>query len=124
MTDRPAPADRSRLLAWARDLYIAADPDLAARHQHALGQLEDADPEVSRAAVDELSAILHDAIDAVGGQPQHRGWANDRRSRRGRPGALERQIRGRQPMSSSLSCRPTLEQPTNIRPLRLRATHA
>ncbi|MGW6531428.1 hypothetical protein [Streptomyces venezuelae] len=91
MTDRPTPvnlhtAARSRLLSWARDLYIAARPDLAARHQHALARLEDPDPAVSRAAVDELSAVLHEAIDAIGGQPQHRDGptvaecaANDRR---------------------------------------------
>lgn len=75
MTDRSYPpvdiytAARIRLLVWARDTYIAADPGLSARQRHALDRLDHEDPAVSRAAVDDLSAVLHEAIDAVGGQP-------------------------------------------------------
>ncbi|MEU6990332.1 hypothetical protein ABZ953_06675 [Streptomyces sp. NPDC046465] len=72
----PCPVDlitaaRARLLAWARDTIIADDPALSARHRRGLAQLDDPDPAVSKAGVDDLSAVLHEATDRAGGQPQH-----------------------------------------------------
>lgn len=77
MSDRPAPYTvdiitnaRMRLLIEARHMVIASDPALSARYRRALGQLDDDDPAVRETAIQEASAVLHEATEAVGGQPQ------------------------------------------------------
>ncbi|MBY8865889.1 MULTISPECIES: hypothetical protein [Streptomyces] len=56
---------RSWVLAWARDIEIARRPDLAARHARAKGNLEHEDPAVARAALQELTEVLDEAMRAV-----------------------------------------------------------
>lgn len=55
-----------RLLA-ARSAHIADTPDLVARWQHAVDHADDPDPAASRAAIEEQTAVLHEALAAVGG---------------------------------------------------------
>lgn len=56
---------RSWVLAWARDIEIARRPDLAARHARAEDNLEHEDPAVARAALQELTEVLDEALRAV-----------------------------------------------------------
>lgn len=56
---------RSWVVAWARDIEIARRPDLATRHTRAKNNLEHEDADVARAALQELSAVLDEAIKAV-----------------------------------------------------------
>ncbi|MYX26497.1 hypothetical protein GTY75_07390 [Streptomyces sp. SID8381] len=56
---------RSWVLAWARDIEIARRPDLAARHARAEDILEHEDPAVARAALQELTEVLDEALRAV-----------------------------------------------------------
>ncbi|MFG3100246.1 hypothetical protein ACGFZL_06990 [Streptomyces sp. NPDC048182] len=59
---------RSWVLVWARDIEVARRPDLAARHDHAKGNLEHQDPALGREALEELSAVLDEATKAVLGR--------------------------------------------------------
>lgn len=86
MSDRPAPYPvdvitnaRMRLLIEARNMVIASDPNLSARYRRAHDQLDDDDPAVREAAIQEASAVLHEATEAVGGQPQQYRRADHRR---------------------------------------------
>ncbi|MET9253298.1 hypothetical protein [Streptomyces sp. NPDC003717] len=56
---------RSWVLVWARDIEIARRPDLAARHARAREDLEHQDTAVGRKALEELSAVLDEAMKAV-----------------------------------------------------------
>jgi hypothetical protein len=57
----------ARLLA-ARNAHISNSPELAARWRWMLAHLDDPDLAVSRAAVQEQSAVLHEAMAAVRGR--------------------------------------------------------
>lgn len=63
----PATVDYCRRLIAARNTHIDNDPDLSARWQWACGHVEDPDLAVSRAALEEISAVLHEAMAAVRG---------------------------------------------------------
>lgn len=63
----PAAAAASRRLLAARSAHIADTPDLAARWQRAVDHTDDPDPAISRAAIEEQAAVLHEAMAAVGG---------------------------------------------------------
>lgn len=63
----PATAAATRRLLAARSAHIADTPDLAARWQHAVDHADDPDPAASRAALEEQSAVLHEAMAAVRG---------------------------------------------------------
>ncbi|MEU7486713.1 hypothetical protein [Streptomyces sp. NPDC042319] len=53
------------VLTWARDIEIARRPDLAARYHHATSHLEDEDPDTARKALEELTAVLDEALAEV-----------------------------------------------------------
>lgn len=56
---------RSWVLAWARDIEIARRPELSSRYAHAQANLEHEDPDIARDAVEELSAVLDEAMRAI-----------------------------------------------------------
>ncbi|SMF62228.1 hypothetical protein SAMN02745830_04791 [Streptomyces sp. Amel2xC10] len=58
---------QSWVLLWARDIEIARRPDLSSRLERARGTLEDEDPAVARQALQELTAVLDEAMKAVRG---------------------------------------------------------
>jgi hypothetical protein len=56
---------RSWVLAWARDIEIARRPSPRARFAQAKENLEHEDPDIARDAVEELGAVLDEAMRAV-----------------------------------------------------------
>jgi hypothetical protein len=61
----PATADYCRRLIAARNTHIDVDPELSVRWQHAQERVDDPNLAVSRAAIEEISAVLHEALTAV-----------------------------------------------------------
>ncbi|MGW7298195.1 hypothetical protein [Streptomyces sp. NPDC054829] len=58
---------QSWVLTWARDIEIARRPELSARLARARANLEHEDSVIAREALRELSAVLDEAMKAVGG---------------------------------------------------------
>lgn len=58
---------QSWVLLWARDIEIARRPDLSSRFERAQSNLEDEDPVIARQALQELTAVLDEAMKAVRG---------------------------------------------------------
>lgn len=58
---------RIRLLIKARDMWIAGNPDLNERWQRAQEQVQSTDDAVVYAGLHEISSVLHEAVEAVGG---------------------------------------------------------
>ncbi|WP_427921411.1 hypothetical protein [Streptomyces sp. cg40] len=58
---------QSWVLLWARDIEIARCPDLSSRFDRAQSRLEHEDPAAAQEALQELSAVLDDAMKAVRG---------------------------------------------------------
>ncbi|WP_372344676.1 hypothetical protein [Streptomyces sp. KL116D] len=58
---------RARLFITARDMWINGNPDLAARMEHGQTQFADPDLDVMHAGLEEISNVLHEAVQAVGG---------------------------------------------------------
>ena len=63
----PVTHARLRLLTKARDMWIAGNPDLSARWQTAQAQLESPDDAAIDAGLREVSGVLHEAVQAIGG---------------------------------------------------------
>lgn len=73
----PAIVDYCRRLIAARNTRIDVDPELSARWQWACGHVEDLDLAVSRAALEEISAVLHEAMAAVRGTVNKTATSSD-----------------------------------------------
>lgn len=73
----PATVDYCRRLIAARNTHIDVDPELSARWQWACGHVEDADLAVSRAALEEQSNVLHEAMAAVRGTVNKTATSSD-----------------------------------------------
>ncbi|MCX5528978.1 hypothetical protein OG785_45370 [Streptomyces sp. NBC_00006] len=68
----PRPVDpmthaRIRLLIKARDMWIAGNPDLNERWERAQQQVQSTDDAVLYAGLEEISSVLREAVEAVGG---------------------------------------------------------
>ncbi|MDV9174364.1 hypothetical protein R6V09_30180 [Streptomyces sp. W16] len=58
---------QSWVLTWARNIEIARRPELSSRHARAKNNLEHEDPVAAREALEELNAVLDEAMKAVRG---------------------------------------------------------